>query len=217
VTAIETALPRQSTQPASTEAPDAADPGLIRVQVLLDRSAFSPGVIVGLPGENTRQAVAAWRKAHDMSSLSTFYVIPQTPSLLEKHSVEAFSELVKKYQPSLVVIDTFARASVGGDENSAKDMGKAISVLDTLFRVHDCSSLVIHHSNKAGGTERGSGAIRGAADATWEVAQDYTHSPMTAMQLMCRKMKDSEPPRPVVAQLRAFNDSAIIYPSALDL
>lgn len=67
VTAIETALPRPSTQPATTEAPDVADPGLIRVQVLLDRSAFSPGVIDGLPGENTRQAVAAWRKAHDMA------------------------------------------------------------------------------------------------------------------------------------------------------
>ncbi|MDP3801614.1 L,D-transpeptidase [Brevundimonas sp.] len=40
------------------------DPGLVRLQILLDRSRFSPGVIDGLGGENTRQAIAAWRKAN---------------------------------------------------------------------------------------------------------------------------------------------------------
>ena len=41
-------------------------PGMVRLQILLDRSRFSPGVIDGLGGENTRQAIAAWRKAHDL-------------------------------------------------------------------------------------------------------------------------------------------------------
>lgn len=199
------------------------EPGVGKTFVSLDWAASvaaSGKTVMYFVGEGVKgfgKRVLAWRKAHDMASLKSFLVIPQTPMLLDKHSVEAFNELIKKYQPSLIVIDTFARASVGGDENSAKDMGRAIAVLDTVFRVHDCSSLVVHHSTKAGGAERGSGAIRGAADATWEVVQDYTHSPMTAMQLMCRKMKDSEPPRPVVSQLRAFDDSAIIHPTALDL
>lgn len=51
------------TAPEPTYAPD---PGLVRLQILLDRSPFSPGVIDGLAGENTRQAIAAWRKANDM-------------------------------------------------------------------------------------------------------------------------------------------------------
>jgi RecA-family ATPase len=137
-----------------------------------------------------------------------------TPQLLDKHSVEAFNEVVKKYAPKLVVIDTFARAAVGGDENSAKDVGRVISVLDTIYRVHDCSSIVVHHSTKNGGSERGSGAIRGAADATWEIVADYTHSGLTTLQAVCRKMKDSEPPRPVLGQLRPFDESAVLYPSA---
>jgi len=50
--------------PAQTP-PDAA---LVRLQILLDRSAFSPGEIDGLPGSSTAKAVAAYREA---SSLGT--------------------------------------------------------------------------------------------------------------------------------------------------
>jgi len=51
-------------QPPAAYAPDA---GMVRLQILLDRSRFSPGVIDGLGGENTRQAIAAWRKANDLA------------------------------------------------------------------------------------------------------------------------------------------------------
>ncbi len=48
---------------APAQGPDA---GMVRLQILLDRSPFSPGVIDGLGGENTRQAIAAWREANGM-------------------------------------------------------------------------------------------------------------------------------------------------------
>lgn len=62
--------PTPAPTPADSEAaaPVARpDPGLIRVQILLDRSAFSPGVIDGMAGDNTRQAAAAFRRAHGMA------------------------------------------------------------------------------------------------------------------------------------------------------
>ena len=71
-TQIEQGVPAAAPAPSSTPAapvsaaPYAPDPGLVRIQILLDRSAFSPGVIDGLHGENTRQAIAAWRKANGL-------------------------------------------------------------------------------------------------------------------------------------------------------
>lgn len=160
--------------------------------------------------------VKSWRDYYK-KDLSSFMVIPQAPHLLQHDSVEMLRETVMVYSPSLIVVDTFARASVGGDENSARDVGMAIDALDTLWREHKVSSLVIHHSNKSGGVERGSSAIRGAADATWEVQPGIEGDKYLGATAFCRKMKDAEPPQPVIFQLRQYSESAFVYPSASTL
>lgn len=60
-----TAPPRR---PMGVPPPASPEAAMLRIQILLDRSAFSPGQIDGLGGENTRQAIAAYRKANDLGA-----------------------------------------------------------------------------------------------------------------------------------------------------
>lgn len=53
------------TAPEAKPAPDA---GLLRLQILLARAHFSPGEIDGLHGENTRLAIAEYRKVKKLGS-----------------------------------------------------------------------------------------------------------------------------------------------------
>lgn len=72
--------------------------------------------------------------------------------------------------PTLIVIDTFARALMGGDENSAQDVGAFTSAIGALQEATGACVMIVHHSgkNKAAGA-RGSSALLGAIDTEIEV------------------------------------------------
>ncbi|NUS69896.1 MAG: murein L,D-transpeptidase [Ensifer adhaerens] len=52
----------------TTEAADRPDPGIVRLQVLLDRAGASPGVIDGFAGENVAKAIAAFETMQGLSA-----------------------------------------------------------------------------------------------------------------------------------------------------
>lgn len=198
------------------------EPGVGKSFVQLDWGASiaaKGGSVLAFLGEGVSgfaQRVTAWRRAHPGHRIDTYRVIPTVPYLLQPDSVEALVATVREHQPDLIIIDTFARSLVGGDENSAQHVGQAIDVLDRLWRTYGTSSLVVHHSKKNGGGERGSGAIRGAADAMWEVKRYGADGMFDSMEVACSKMKDAEEPAPWLHQVRQAAPSAVLYPSAVD-
>jgi AAA domain len=111
-------------------------------------------------------------------------------NLLDKIEVAGLVKLIqtKTKKATLIVIDTYARCLVGGDENGAKDPGIAIQQCATLQRTFDCAVALVHHTNLGGVRERGNTALRGAADTMIRVSTDDG-----LIRVKCDKVKDRKP------------------------
>lgn len=123
------------------------------------------------------------------------------------------SGLITESPPvQLVIFDTLARCIPGADENDAKDMGRVVQWLDCL-RDADATGvspaiMLIHHSSKRGEAERGSTALRGAADTMLYVKNDGA-GPV----LRCTKQKNAEAFKDMSMTIKAIDaQSALVVP-----
>jgi len=129
---------------------------------------------------------------HHAKSAGQLYFIPEAPNLLNSTEVEALIALIAPVQPTLVVVDTLARCMVGGDENSARDMGQFVASCDQIRHTTGATTLVVHHTGKSGLSERGSSALRAASDQVISISSEDG-----LIRLVCEKAKDQRefPPR----------------------
>jgi hypothetical protein len=137
-----------------------------------------------------KRRVEAYQKKHDLRVENIRY-LGEAFNLPNSEHVEALLTRLhtEEIRPDLIVLDTLARLMVGADENLAKDMGQAIAGIDRLRQEMLATVLVIHHTRKMGGIERGSSTLRGAADVMIECKK----SDLGQVYLECDKMKDAEP------------------------
>ena len=98
-----------------------------------------------------------------------------------------------------------ARSMIGGDENAARDVGMFIAAADELCKASGAARLIVHHTGKNGEDERGSSALRGAADLMAALKPDGA-----GLRLECVKAKDSEPFEPWNLHLEPLADSCHI-------
>lgn len=121
-----------------------------------------------------RNRLQAYCEAHEVDP-GQFDIgfLRQAPNLLTKDDIREFLKEVIAYgKVDLIVIDTYARAMAGGNENDAKDVGQAVAHCDIIHRKTGAMVLLVHHSGKdATKGARGSGALRAAADLEIEVVQ----------------------------------------------
>jgi hypothetical protein len=151
-----------------------------------------PGCVLYIAAEGLfglKLRVEAYQKKHGLAAEDIRY-LGEALNLLKSGDVDQLLATLQEaaFRPDLIVVDTLARLMVGADENSAKDMGEAIDGIDRLRRETSATVLVIHHTRKNGQTERGSSALRGAADVMIECSKDEG-----VVRLECQKMKDAEP------------------------
>ena len=164
-----------------------------------------------------RWRIEAWCIAHPTADrdaiMENFVVIPRAVHLLEEYDVSLlFNTIERQRSVDLLIIDTLARALVGGDENSAGDVGRAIAACDQVRDMTGSATLLVHHTDAAGTKARGSTALPGASDCMIRMGKDATQN---VISIQCTKMKDSEPFKPVYFDLKPYGHSAALVSRAL--
>lgn len=140
--------------------------------------------------EGFRSRLAAYAVQHDIDlQLLDLHVIADAPNLLLKDDALDLSRAIVAAGPAgVVVVDTLAQTTPGGNENSGEDMGKALSHCKGIHRATGATVLLVHHSGKdASKGARGWSGIKGAADAELEVLRFGA-----ARVLQNTKMKDGK-------------------------
>lgn len=147
--------------------------------------AYVAGEGIGGMGPRLR----AWKQHRNWTGASSLYLLNAAPQLLRPEDVAALLEGLRALPelPSLVVIDTLARSMVGGDENSAQDMGLAVAAADCVRIEFGCHVLLVHHKPTGSQKARGSTALPGAADTMIFVTRDGDSITVT-----CEKQKDAK-------------------------
>jgi hypothetical protein len=112
-----------------------------------------------------RARILAWCEQHgvDPAELEGWlFVLPVAVQLGAPVDVCDAVEMVRNVGAGLLVLDTRARCTLGLEENSATEQGRAVDASDRIRQAAGCTVWVIHHSGRAGATPRGSTAWDGA-------------------------------------------------------
>ena len=150
-----------------------------------------------------RKRLKAYAKHHNIALEDIdVFVIAAAPNLLEADDVSALIRAIHPLGPVvLVVIDTLAQATAGGNENSGEDMGRAIGHCRTISEVLNCTVLLVHHSGKDDTKgARGHSSLKAAADTEFEVVRTEERR---AMRLS--KQKDGEDSLDMGFELKVIN------------
>ncbi len=170
-----------------------------------------PVVYVAAEGDDgLLPRLQAWCAVNNIDGLPNLHVISHSVNLLHSSDVNALLNTLGSLSsaPVLVIVDTLARCMVGGDENSAKDMGLLVQSADSVRNPTGAAVLLVHHTGHQTGRERGSSALRGAVDTM--MALDDRGS---TVGLVCEKQKDGAPFDRVSLQLVPGSESMVFVPA----
>lgn len=171
--------------------------------------AVKPGAVFYLAGEGRtglRKRIAAWEKYHGVEIIGApLYLADSLPFLCDDVMTEGVIDAIENvadqvffasgHEPTLIVIDTVARAMSGANENSSEDMGHFIRSLDRLRTKWGCTVLTIHHTGldkEAQDRARGSSAYRAALDSEMVIKPGDPE-----MTVRATKCKDWRAPAPL--------------------
>jgi len=164
------------------------------------------GVVFYIAGEGHNgfaRRAAAWSKANEVPLKGLpFFKSSRSIVLTDEQHVDELrdvvDEMVQQFgSPALIVIDTLARAMGAADENSTKEMGAMIRVIDEIKDDYGCTVLAVHHTGHANKDRaRGSSSLLGAVDCEFMVDK-WGDQELAKVEVKYTKMKDANIPPPM--------------------
>lgn len=115
----------------------------------------------GVAGFGNRLAAYARHQEISLTELPVF--VRGGAFELKEDYLLACDEINSIGNVGIVVIDTLAAVTPGGNENTSEDMGAAIDSAQRIIEATGASVILIHHTNNQGGL-RGWSGLRGALD-----------------------------------------------------
>jgi hypothetical protein len=159
------------------------------------------GQVVYLAGEGFNGLSKRFKalEAKYQTKTSDIYISNMPASLMCKENTDKVIEEVDKIcpNPSLIIVDTLHRNFGGGDENSAKDVGKLMEVITAIIHHTGSAVLLVHHSgHSAGDRARGSSALKAALDVEYKISKKGD-----VVTMKNTKVKDFDEPKPILFNL----------------
>lgn len=146
-------------------------------------------VYVAPEGSNgLRARVLAWCESNRVPVVQVarhLHVLREPLALGDWVDVSQAVEVAGELRALLTVLDTRARCTLGLEENSATEQGRAIQAAEAIQRASSGTVLGVHHSGRSGDAGRGSNAWDGAvwSDLRLKGAE-------LRCQMHCEKHKD---------------------------
>lgn len=141
--------------------------------------------IAGERPSDVRDRLDGWQRYHGRDLPPGFHIWKgQYPQLTTPGVWDLLSDFMNRLGCKVIIIDTFARLTLGVDENASKDIGLVMENLEKLAQATDGGAVIfVHHSGKD--TERGmrgSSAILGAVSSAVAVTGDSDGYVKTAVK-----------------------------------
>lgn len=107
------------------------------------------------------------------------------PNLMAENDAKELAKTLRaEGSPKLVIIDTLAQVTPGGDENNSKDMKTAMNHARAIGRATGAMVVVVHHSGKdASKGARGWSGLKGDVDVELEVSRAGDDRTLTVSKL----------------------------------
>ena len=120
--------------------------------------AHGPVIYVAAEGASgLRARILGWCEVHDHEESDVDLLLIDHP--VQMGSDEQMQKLINTavhFGAVMVIFDTRARCTLGIDENKADEQGIAIEAIEQLREATGCTTVVLHHSSRAGSAGRGS-------------------------------------------------------------